>query len=80
MTINDNTIQLCIDSVAADVSDMIAQREKISVTDAIREFFATKTYALLIRPASGLYLESNEYVYDMYDAEKTGDIERWLEI
>lgn len=78
--INDNTINICIDSLAAQVADSYAEEQNISVTDAIRFFFSTKTYELLANPMSYLYLESAAYVENMLDAELDGDWERWMEI
>jgi hypothetical protein len=46
----------------------------------MRELMATKTFAVLSRPQSYLYLESPEYILDMLDAERTQDVERWLEV
>lgn len=72
-------IKLCIDALAADVADAIAREKNIGVTDALREFMQTKTYNLLFNAESLLYLETTEYIYDMYLAEQTGDWERWRE-
>jgi len=73
-------IQLCIDSLTADVADKFAKDQKIGTTAALRQFMDTKTYDLLIDDASFLYLESTEYVYDMLRAEQRGDWESWLEV
>jgi hypothetical protein len=43
-------------------------------------FMATKTYELLTKPESYLYLEPAPYVEDMLDAELSGDWESWLEV
>ena len=71
--------KLCIDALAADVADAIAREKNIGVTDALREFMQTKTYAVLFDAESLLYLETAEYVYDMYQSERSGDWERWRE-
>jgi len=75
-----NVIQLCIDSLTADVADKVASDQKIGTTEALRQFMETKTYDLLFDTASFLYLESTEYVYDMLQAEQRGDWESWLEV
>lgn len=72
-------IQLCIDSLAADVADKLAQETGVSTTEALQKFMQTKTYTLLFDEHSLLYLESTEYVYDMLQAEQSGDWERWRE-
>ena len=73
------SIILCQDILATRLTQMIAARDSITHTDAIRKLMATYTYDLLIDPESYLYLESAEYILDMYDAERRGDWERWTE-
>ena len=78
--INDNIVEVCIESIAAQVADAHAEKQKISVTDAIRLFMTTKTYELLTNPKSYLYLEVAPYVEDMLSAELSGDWESWMEV
>jgi len=77
---HDNVIEVCIESIAAQVVDAYADKQNISVTDAMRKFMATKTYELLANQKSYLYLEAAPYVEDMLDAELSGDWESWMEI
>ena len=76
---SEKIIQLCIDSLTADVADMLAQESGIEITAALQIFLKTKTYTLLFDEHSLLYLESAEYIFDMLQAEKRGDWERWRE-
>ena len=76
---NEQKIQLCIDALAADVADKLAQESSMEITDALREFMKTKTYSLLFDERSLLYLESAEYVLDMFQAEQRGDWVYWKE-
>jgi hypothetical protein len=76
---SEQKIQLCIDALAADVADKLAQESRITITAALQEFMGTKTYALLFDEHSLLYLESAEYIFDMLQAEQCGDWERWRE-
>ena len=76
---NERIINLCIDSLAADVADKIAMETGVTITAALQEFMKTKTYALLFDGNSLLYLESAEYVYDMLEAEQRGNWEYWME-
>jgi len=78
--VNDNIIEVCIESIAAQVADAYAEKQNIPVTDAIRLFMTTKTYELLTRPKSYLYLEASPYVEDMLNAELSGDWESWMEV
>jgi hypothetical protein len=68
------------DMTAAEVARRYAEQKGIPTTEGVREFMATKTYALLMNPKSYLALESVEYAMDMLNAELRGDDERWLEI
>jgi hypothetical protein len=77
---NTSTIHLCIDSLTADVADMLGKETDILTTKALEQFMLTKTYSLLFDEQSLLFLESTEYVYDMLQAEQSGDWERWKEI
>ncbi|MCL1853430.1 MAG: hypothetical protein FWF88_10460 [Peptococcaceae bacterium] len=78
--VNDNIIEICIESIAAQVVDDYAEKQGIPVTDAMRLFMATKTYELLTNPKSFLYLEAAPYVEDMLNAELSGDWESWMEV
>ena len=78
--VNDNVIEVCIESIAAQVADAYAEDQNIPVTDAMRMFMTTKTYELLTNPKSYLYLESSVYVEDMLNAELSGDWESWMEV
>ena len=78
--INDDVIDICINSLTAQVVDTYAQENNISTTDAMRMFIASKTYELLINSKSYLYLESAAYVEDMLSAELSGDWDSWMEV
>ena len=78
--INDNVVEVCIESIAAQVADAYAISQNISVTDAMRLFMTTKTYELLTNSKSYLYLEAAPYVEDMLNAELSGDWDSWMEV
>jgi len=75
----EGKIGLCIDALAADVADTISRESGVGVTEALQQFMRTKTYAVLFDEESLLYLETAEYIYDMLQAEQSGDWERWRE-
>jgi hypothetical protein len=79
MKISEQTVQFCIDTLAAEVAVKYAEKHTVSATEALRSIMATKTYDLLLDEKSFLYLESAEYVLDMLNAESTGDWKRWQE-
>jgi hypothetical protein len=78
--VNDNIVEICIESIAAQVADSYAEKQNIPVTDAMRLLMVTKTYELLANPKSYLYLEAAPYVEDMLNAELSGDWESWMEV
>jgi len=78
--VNDNVIDICIESIAAQVSDAYAEKQNISVIEAMRLFITTKTYELLANPKSYLHLESAAYVEDMLDAELSDNWDSWMEV
>ena len=78
--VNDSVVEVCIESIAAQVADAYAEKQKIFLSDAMRLFMTTKTYELLTNPKSYLYLEAAPYVEDMLNAELSGDWERWMEV
>jgi len=80
MEINESTINICIESLMAQVADAYAEDHGISVTDALRMFLTTKTYELLSRPRSELYMEPWPYVLRMLEAELMGDWDTWLDV
>jgi hypothetical protein len=78
--INDNIVEVCIESIAAQVTDAYAEKQNIPVTEAMHLFMTTKTYELLTNPKSFLYLEAAPYVEDMLNAELSDDWESWMEV
>jgi len=78
--VNDSVVEVCIESIAAQVADAYAEKQKIFLSDAMRLFMTTKTYELLTNPKSYLYLEAAPYVEDMLNAELAGDWESWMEV
>ena len=78
--VDDNIVEVCIESITAQVVDAYAEKQNLLVTDAMRLFMTTKTYELLSNPKSYLYLEAAPYVEDMLNAELAGDWESWMEV
>ena len=78
--VDDNIVEICIESIVAQVADSYAEEKNITVTEAMRLFMTTKTYELLTSPKSFLYLESAAYIWDMLNAELTNNWESWMEV
>jgi hypothetical protein len=73
---DEGASSLLIAGHTAKLVDNLAKSQGKSATDCLRDFMATKTYAVLRKPASFLCLESTEHIEDMLEAEKRGD---WTE-
>ena len=80
MNISEQKAEFMINLMTAKVAELLAAKGGKSITDSMSEFMTTKTFALLFLPSSYLYLGSPEYILDMLEAERSGDVERWLEV
>ena len=80
MKAENKSIEQHQDILATRVAKMIVMQENITPTEAIRKLMVTETYGLLLDPESYLHFESAEYIFYMYNAEQSGDWERWLEV
>ncbi len=56
----------------------ISREENCSNEDALKRLLKTMTYELLQDKESGLYAESPEYIWSMFQDEKIGDMESWM--
>jgi hypothetical protein len=73
-------MELCQDILAARVAQMIAVRENIDPTEALRKLMKTQTYGLLLDSESYLHFESAEYILCLFDAEQHGEWEVWTKM
>ncbi|MDR1085729.1 MAG: hypothetical protein LBP22_12980 [Deltaproteobacteria bacterium] len=80
MKIDENQIAFIVKVLTANVAEKLAEISGKSTTDALRDFMATKTYSVLMKPNSQLYRESPACVAEMVEAEQSGDWARWLEV
>jgi high-affinity K+ transport system ATPase subunit B len=80
MAVDENAIAFIVKVLTANVAEELARLSGKSTTDALRDFMATKTYNVLMKPKSQLYRESPAYLVDMVEAEQSGDWQRWLEV
>lgn len=52
-----------------DVITMLAEKRKISISEAIDIFYNSQTFANLYNPLTGLYFQSPVYIYDVLEKE-----------
>ena len=62
-----------IDSKTSRICEAYSVRQGITIEEAMKVFFASTTYRILIDKETGLYLEVYEFVYDMF-LEEIGEI------
>ena len=56
--------------ITGDIISYMMDDQKISLVEAMRQFYASETFAKLIDTETGLYRESSPYVYDIFKAEQ----------
>lgn len=52
-----------------DVIAMLAEKRKISISEAIDIFYNSLTFSNLYNPQTGLYFQSPVYIYDILEKE-----------
>ena len=52
-----------------DIIDMISTDQSIEYDEAMNKFYNSEVFEKLIDKETGLYLESPEYVYDLFQDE-----------
>ena len=78
MPLSQQRVKHAIHLKSSYVVSIISEQNKISLSEAYRQFAKTKTYNLLLEEHSKLYTESFEYVLDMYNSELSGDMDNWM--
>lgn len=53
-----------------DLVVRIADQQNVGTADALSVFYASQTYQKLHDPATGLYLESPDYLYELFEREQ----------
>lgn len=58
-----------IEYIVQDIVDMLATDQKIEYDEAMNKFYNSKVFEKLQDKETGLYLESSEYIYDLFKDE-----------
>ena len=58
-----------IEYIVQDIVDMLAIDQYIEYDEAMNKFYNSKVFEKLQDKETGLYLESSEYVYDLFKDE-----------
>ena len=59
-----------------DIIDMISTDQSIEYDEAMNKFYNSEVFEKLIDKETGLYLESPEYVYDLFNVLTVFSIEQ----
>ena len=58
-----------IEYIVQDIVDMLAIDQYIEYDEAMNKFYNSKVFEKLQDKETGLYLESSEYIYDLFKDE-----------
>lgn len=58
-----------IEYIVQDIVDMFSSDQNIEYDDAMNRFYNSKVFEKLQDKETGLYMESSEYVYDLFKDE-----------
>ena len=58
-----------IEYIVQDIVDMLATDQKIEYDEAMNKFYNSEVFEKLQDKEIGLYLESSEYIYDLFKDE-----------
>ena len=58
-----------IEYIVQDIVDMLATDQNIEYDEAMNKFYNSKVFEKLQDKDTGLYLESSEYIYDLFKDE-----------
>ena len=73
---NDKKIRYLTEGITKDIVFYLMEDEGLSMTEAIALFYNSETFIKLSDSATGLYVESSAYVYEMLEMElKMGRIQ-----
>ena len=69
MNISEQEFQFMTEGITSDLIQLLMDRENYSLPEAITAVYDSDTYSALMRPASGLYIQSPGYVYHYLSKE-----------
>ncbi len=58
-----------IEYIVQDIVDMLASDQNIEYDEAMNKFYNSEVFEKLQDKETGLYLESSEYIYDLFKDE-----------
>lgn len=64
-----NKREQLIEYIIQDVIDMLVTDQNIEYDEAMNKFYNSEVFSKLQEEETGLYMESSEYVYDLFKDE-----------
>lgn len=71
-------INKSIQAISVYLVHRISQEEHCLKEEALKKLLKTITYELLQDTESGLYAESSEHIWKMFQDEEIGNIDSWM--
>ncbi len=78
MNASSHNINKSIQALSVSLVYRLSREENCSYEEALKKLLKSMTYELLQDKESGLYAESPEYVWSMFQDEKSGNMESWM--
>lgn len=63
MNVSEQEFKFMVEGITSDLIQMLMDRERYSLPEAIETVYNSDIYSALQRPSSGLYAQSPGYVY-----------------
>lgn len=79
MNASSHNINKSMQALSVSLVYRLSREENCSNEEALKKLLKSMTYELLQDKESGLYAESPEYVWSMYQDERNGNMESWME-
>ena len=78
MNASSHNINKSMQALSVSLVYRLSREENCSNEEALKKLLKSMTYELLQDKESGLYAESPEYVWSMYQDERNGNMESWM--
>lgn len=78
MNASSHDINKSIQVLSVSLVYRLSREENCSNEEALKKVLKTMTYELLQDKDSGLYAESSEYVWSMFQDEQNRNMELWM--
>lgn len=71
MRISEQEFRFMVEGITSDLIQLLMDREQYTLPQAVETVYGSSIYQALLRPSSGLYVQSSGYVYEYLLKELT---------